>query len=208
MQEQEKDKVKDVEVENYEEIIDEKGILERIALFFLELVKIAILAGITIFLVRYFLFKPFYVKGESMVPSFHEKEYLIVDELTYRFRDPERGEVIVFESPTAPDDSYLKRVIGLPEERIRIEDGQVTVCKVECKKLDEPYLNDDSTAGDVAITLGVDQYFVMGDNRDASYDSRRFGPIEKDSIVGRTFLRGWPLSRISFFGNMTPDYDI
>ncbi|PIZ94982.1 MAG: signal peptidase I [Candidatus Magasanikbacteria bacterium CG_4_10_14_0_2_um_filter_37_12] len=188
-------------------VLEEKGILEKIALFFLELVKISVLAGITIFLVRYFLFKPFYVKGESMIPSFYESEYLIVDELTYRFRDPERGEVIVFQSPTAPDDSYLKRVIGLPGERVRIENGQVTICKVECKKLEEPYINN-VTSGDTAVTLGLDQYFVMGDNRGASYDSRRFGPINQNSIVGRTFLRGWPLSRITFFGSTKPNYDI
>ncbi len=185
----------------------EAAILSKVALFFLELVKIVVLAGVTIILVRYFLFKPFYVKGESMLPTFYENEYLIIDELSYRFRDPKRGEVVVFKSPTSPEDFYLKRVIGLPGERVRVENGKVTVCQVECVVLDESYLNVE-TSGDVAFTLGVDQYAVLGDNRPASYDSRRFGPISKDSIEGRTILRGWPLTRISFFGDKTPEYNL
>lgn len=185
----------------------EVTILGQVGLFFLELVKIVVLSGITIILVRYFLFKPFYVKGESMIPTFYEKEYLIVDELSYRFRDPKRGEVIVFRSPTSPEDFYLKRVIGLPGERVRVENGNVIVCKVECVVLDETY-TDVITTGDVAFTLGADQYAVFGDNRSASYDSRKFGPINKEDIQGRTFLRGWPLSRISYFGNSLPEYNI
>jgi signal peptidase I len=186
----------------------ETTLLGKIGLFFLEFIKIVVLASVTIVLVRYFLFKPFYVKGESMVPTFYENEYLIVDELSYRFRDPKRGEVIVFRSPTAPDDFYLKRVIGLPGERVRVENGKVTVCKVECTVLTEDYLHEVDTSGDVAFTLGADQYAVLGDNRPASYDSRRFGPINKDAIAGRTILRGWPLTRISYFGNALPDYNL
>ncbi len=142
-----------------------------------------------------------------MVPSFFENEYLIIDELTYRFRDPKRGEVIVFKSPTSPDDFYLKRVIGLPGERVRVENGQVTICQVECAVLEEPYVAEE-TPNTVAYTLGDDQYFVLGDNRDASYDSRRFGPIEKEAIEGRTFLRGWPVNRISYFGNELHQYNL
>ena len=185
----------------------EASILEKIALFFLELVKIVVLSGVTIVLVRYFLFKPFYVKGESMLPTFYENEYLIIDELSYRFRDPKRGEVVVFKSPTSPEDFYLKRVIGLPGERVRIENGSVTVCQVECVVLDEVYIDVD-TSGDVAFTLGDEQYAVLGDNRSASYDSRRFGPINKDAIEGRTFIRGWPLTRISYFGGNVPEYNL
>ncbi len=185
----------------------ESTMLGKVALFFLELVKIIVLAGVTIVLVRYFLFKPFYVKGESMLPTFYENEYLIIDELSYRFRDPKRGEVIVFKSPTSPEDFYLKRVIGLPGERVRVENGKVTVCQVECVVLDETYLEVE-TGGDVAFTLGEDQYAVLGDNRSASYDSRRFGPINKDSIEGRTILRGWPLTRISYFGDKIPEYNL
>jgi signal peptidase I len=196
--------------EEQSDLIDmgqETTVLGKMGLFFLELVKIIVLAGITIVLVRYFLFKPFYVKGESMLPTFYENEYLIIDEFSYRFRDPKRGEVVVFRSPTSPEDFYLKRVIGLPGERVRVENGNVTVCQVECVVLDEEYL-DVTTSGDVAYTLGADQYAVFGDNRSASYDSRRFGPISKDAIEGRTILRGWPLTRISYFGNNLPEYNL
>ena len=95
-----------------------KSVFGSIGLFFLELIKVALLAGITIALVRYFLFKPFYVKGESMEPTYLAKEYLIIDELSYRFREPVRGEVIVFRAPVAEKDFYLKRIIALPGERV------------------------------------------------------------------------------------------
>lgn len=192
-----------------DESVEETSFLGKVGLFFLELVKIVVLAALTIVIVRYFLFKPFYVKGESMSPTFFENEYLIIDELSYRFRNPHRGEIIVFRSPTAPEDFYLKRVIGLPGERVRVENGNVTICNPDCHVLDEPYLNGIETAGDVAYTLGDDQYAVFGDNRSASYDSRKFGPITKESIQGRTLLRGWPLTRITYFGgDNVPSYDL
>jgi len=197
----------DRETPEFQDMSHESTVLGNIALFFLEIIKIVVLASITIILVRYFLFKPFYVKGESMLPTFYENEYLIIDEFTYRFREPKRGEVIVFRSPTSPEDFYLKRVIGLPGERVRVENGKVTVCQVECVVLTEEYI-DVETSGDVAFTLGADQYAVFGDNRPASYDSRRFGPISKDSIEGRTLLRGWPFTRISYFGDKLPDYNL
>lgn len=197
----------ELQTDETQDMSQESTLLGKVALFFLELVKIVVLAAVTIVLVRYFLFKPFYVKGESMTPTFYENEYLIIDELSYRFRDPKRGEVVVFRSPTSPDDFYLKRVIGLPGERVRVENGNVTVCQVECTVLNESYI-DIETPGDVAFTLGADQYAVLGDNRNASYDSRRFGPIDKTAIEGRTILRGWPLTRISYFGDSIPEYNL
>jgi signal peptidase I len=178
----------------------ERSLLYRASIFFLELVKIAILAGITIGLVRYFLFKPFYVKGQSMEPNFHEKDYLIIDELSYRFRGPERGEVVVFMAPGG-NDYYLKRIVGLPGERVKVEDNKVVVYNEDYPQgflMDEIYLNEETT-GSITQILSTDQYFVMGDNRDASYDSRRFGPIPEKDIVGRAWFRGWPFSQISFF---------
>ncbi len=185
----------------------ERNILAIASSFFLELIKIVILAGITIGLVRYFLFKPFYVKGQSMEPNYHEKDYLIIDELSYRFREPIRGEVVVFSAPNNDKDFYLKRIVGLPGERIKIEDNKVIIYNDDHPQgvvVEEFYLDED-TLGSTMQTLGSDQYFVMGDNRDSSYDSRRFGPIDKNSVVGRTFLRGWPLTRISVFS--TPEYN-
>lgn len=169
-----------------------------IALFFLELIKISLITGITIVAVRYFLFKPFYVEGASMEPNFKEHEYLIIDELTYRLRSPKRGETIVFRFPLNTKVHYLKRIIALPGERIKIADGKTIVFNKEFPQgfvVNEEFLGDETTVGQADVTLEDDEYFLMGDNRDNSYDSRRFGPVKKSLIVGRVVLRGWPLER-------------
>lgn len=179
------------------------GILVSAGLFLFEMVKIAVLAGITIGLIRYYLFKPFYVKGASMEPNFYEREYLIIDELSYRFREPVRGEVIVFRYPENPKEYFLKRIIGLPGETVKISGGQVLLyneAHPEGISIDETYLPDDiKTEGDRTIKLGDTQYFVLGDNRSNSFDSRRFGPINRSLIVGRAWLRGWPVTRAEIF---------
>ena len=176
-------------------------------IFILEMLKVAVLAGITIALIRYYLFKPFYVKGASMEPNFHEKEYLIIDELSYRFREAVRGEVIVFRYPEDPKEYFLKRVIGLPGETIKVQGGKVFVYnkeKPEGFELKEYYLPTNlSTEGDRTTKVGENQLFVLGDNRPNSFDSRRFGPIDKSLVVGRAWLRGWPLSKLAVFS--TPD---
>lgn len=193
------------EEENQPEVVGtkEKGLIYNASLFILDLVKLAILAGITIGLVRYFLFKPFYVSGQSMEPNFLEKDYLIIDEITYRFREPQRGEVIVFKSPLNNGDYYLKRIVGLPGERVKIDDTKVVVYSSDHPQgmlVDEVYINE-KTQGSLMIILNSDEYFVMGDNRNSSYDSRRFGPIKHNSIVGRAWVRGWPINRINKFEN-------
>ena len=168
-------------------------------LFLLELIKVAVLAGVTIAFVRYFLFKPFYVKGASMDPNFFDKEYLIIDELSYRLRAPQRGEVVVFKYPENPKEFFLKRIVGLPGERIKVAEGQITVYNQEHPEgvvLNEPYLLKDLlTVGERITVLTGDQYFVLGDNRPNSYDSRRFGAVDKSLVVGRVFFRGWPFNR-------------
>jgi len=186
-----------------------QGTLARVGMFFIELIKVAVLAGITIALVRYFLFKPFYVKGASMEPNFIEKDYLIIDELTYRFREPERGETVVFDAPIGDGSYYLKRVIGLPGEQIKVEDNKVVVFNEKYPQgyvLEEDYIQDlGKTSGFVSVTLGPNQYFVLGDNRLASFDSRRFGPVPGNDIVGKAWVRGWPFSRAATFEK--PDYN-
>lgn len=177
----------------------EKHFIYNASAFILELIKLLILAGITIALVRYFLFKPFYVKGQSMEPNFLEKDYLIIDELTYRFQEPQRGQVVVFKSPLNNGDYYLKRIIGLPGERVKIDDNKVIIyneANPQGMVVDEFYLVED-TPGAVLQQLGPDEYYVLGDNRDSSFDSRRFGPVKREAIVGRAWFRGWPLNRIS-----------
>ena len=145
-----------------------------------------------------------------MEPNFYDHEYLIIDELTYRFRLPTRGEVIVFRYPGNPKEYFLKRIVGLPEERIKVAEGKVTVYNAEYPEgiaVDEKYLDKGlETVGEKNITLGKDEYFVLGDNRPNSYDSRRFGPIDRTAIVGRAWFRGWPFSRMQTF--KTPDFNL
>ncbi len=186
---------------------NEHGWTVSLGVFFLEVIKIAVLAGITIGLVRYFLFKPFYVQGQSMQPTYFQNEYLIVDELTYDFRAPERGEVIVFHPPVDPSQFYIKRVIGLPGERIEVHDGKIIIYNKKHPQgivLTEPY-EAQSTSGNRTWTLNSNQYFMMGDNRGESYDSRSFGPVKRSAIVGRVIFRGWPMSRITTFS--VPNYN-
>lgn len=165
-----------------------------------EMIKVALISLAIILPVRYFLIKPFYVNGASMEPNYYDHEYLIIDEINYRFNPPQRGDVIVFRYPGDPKQYFIKRVIGLPGERIVLQDNKITVYNLSHSEgiaVDEPYLGSgEVTAGEVDKNLGPDEYFVFGDNRHASLDSRRFGPIHKSAIIGRTWLRGWPLDRV------------
>ena len=169
----------------------------RNTLFFVwEVSKIVLIALIIVVPIRFFVFQPFFVKGQSMEPNFYNSDYLIVDEFTYNFKAPERGDVIVFKYPRDPHQKYIKRIIGLPEETIEIQDNQIIISKYfDTMILDESeYLPVSvSTSGTVRITLGEDEYFVMGDNRTASSDSRRWGALPEENIIGRAILRPWPL---------------
>lgn len=143
-----------------------------------------------------------------MEPNFHDGDYLIVDEISYRFRLPQRGEVVVFKNPVNPAQRYIKRIIGLPGERIKIEDGNVFIGDADGNMvlLDESHYlsNDIKTLGAVDIVINQDEYFVMGDNRYHSSDSRRWGLLPKEDIVGRVLLRLWPPSALAWFE--APDY--
>lgn len=160
--------------------------------------------------VRYFLIQPFYVKGASMEPNFYDHEYLIIDELSYRFRQPDRGEIVVFRYPNDPKQFFIKRVIGLPGETVEVAGGVVKIYNDRNPNgilLDETqYLDQDFTATTRTVTLKSNEYFIMGDNRVASLDSRYFGPIDSSAIVGRVWLRGWPLDRWKVFDH--PSYSI
>ncbi len=164
-----------------------------------ETVKVAVIALVIILPVRYFVMKPFYVNGASMEPNYFDHEYLIIDEISYRFNSPARGEVVVFHYPMDPSQYFIKRIIGLPGDKVTVKDGRVLVynqAQPEGAVLDEPYLTTGmETVGSADATLGANEYFVLGDNRRASLDSRRFGPIKKENIIGRTWLRGWPIDR-------------
>lgn len=174
-----------------------------------ELVRVILLAVVIVLPIRLFIAQPFIVSGTSMVPTFHDSEYLIVDEISYRIEDPKRGEVIVFKFPHNPSVFYIKRVIGLPGETIEIEKGVVTIKNEENPdgmKIDEPYVSlivDDGR--DMKVTLKENEYFVMGDNRPASSDSRSWGPLDEKYIVGRTLVRVLPIKEFGVFPGFT-DY--
>ncbi len=173
--------------------------------FIWEVVKVAVVSLAIILPIRYFLVQPFYVKGASMEPNFTDHDYLLIDEISYRFRAPERGEVVVFRYPKNPRDFYIKRVVGLPGERVVIKDTKVLVSSgaelVELpeKYLDVNYLGGQPNSNYLDVTLGADQYYVMGDNRRASSDSRSFGPITKHDLIGRSWVRAWPFNRWKVF---------
>ncbi len=165
--------------------------------FIWEVSKIIIIALVIVLPIRYLLFQPFFVKGQSMEPNFEDGDYLIIDELSYKLRDPARGEVIVFKYPNDPSQRYIKRIIGLPGETIEIQNGRVAIYnEEEGAVLEESgYLPGSTfTNGDLRVTLAENEYFVMGDNRGASSDSRRWGTLPEDFIIGQVFLRAWPIS--------------
>jgi len=174
--------------------------MKKFLTFFWEVVKIIVLALLIVIPIRYFLFQPFLVKGQSMLPSFHEGDYLIIDQISYRLREPERGEVIVFRSPVIPSQRYIKRIIGLPGEEIEIKDGQVIIYRDgESVLLDESaYLSDSVvTLGNIRKALGEYEYFVLGDNRPVSSDSRKWGVLPKENVIGRVLFRLWPVTALA-----------
>jgi len=188
--------------------------------FILEIIKVVALAFIIIVPIRVFLFQPFFVQGASMEPNFEDGQYLIINEFGYKetnikigdhsildidsFKDIERQRVVVFRYPLNPQKFFIKRVIGLPGEKIQIKDNKITIFNQEHPDgfiLDEksyiPISN--QTKGDETITLSDNQYFVMGDNRLYSSDSRVWGPVSKEDIIGAVSLRAWPLDKLSIY---------
>jgi signal peptidase I len=188
--------------------------------FIWEIIKIIILAFVIIVPVRVFLFQPFFVQGASMEPNFEDGQYLIINEFGYKetdvsigqnnfftvkpFKEIKRQMVVVFRYPLDPSKFFIKRVIGLPGEKVQIKDGQVMIFNSE--NPNGFVLNEKAylplglkTSGDQVVPLSNDQYFVMGDNRPFSSDSRVWGTVPQKDIVGEVLLRAWPLNRISVY---------
>lgn len=165
-----------------------------------ETLRTVVLVILTAFLIRSFVMQPFVVQGASMEPTLKSSEYLIVEKVAYRFREPARGEIIVFRAPVNWTENYIKRVIALPGETISIKNNQIFINGVV---LQENYIKEakiftnDSGIG-VDVTLGQNEYFVIGDNRDHSSDSRAWGPLPKQNIVGRALISVFPLSMFGF----------
>lgn len=172
---------------------------------FWEIVKFTGIALLIVIPIRIFIAQPFVVSGESMVPTFENGDYLIVDEISYRLSEPKRGDVMVFRYPLQPDRFFIKRAIGLPGETVTLKNGVITIENSEYPEgfdLEEVYIDADTT-GTANLTLGEDEYFVMGDNRGASSDSRVWGALDKSFIVGRALVRLLPLKHIDLLpGNV------
>lgn len=165
-----------------------------------EIARVLLISAAIILPIRYFIAQPFVVRGASMEPNFADREYLIVDEASYYFREPRRGEAIVFHYPRDPRQFFIKRIIGLPHERVKIEKGSVIIFNAaypEGFTLQEQYLNPHgrSTRPETERALGAGEYFVLGDNRDFSSDSRFWGVLPEDLVVGRAVFRAWPVAR-------------
>lgn len=136
-----------------------------------------------------------------MLPNFWHGDYLLIDEISFRLREPKRGEVIVFRPPNHLSTRYIKRIVGLPQETIQIQEGKIVISQAG----GIPYVLDESdylplstfTPGSIKIALGMDEFFVLGDNRQFSSDSRIFGVLPQDLIIGRVFFRAFPFQRFS-----------
>ena len=180
---------------------EENNLLRRLWLWFLDFIETIVIA-LAIFVVVYrFLFQPHQVKGSSMYDNFHDGEYLLTDKVSFRFRSPERGDVVVFKAPQNEDYDYIKRIIALPGDAVKISGGRIYLNNT---LLDEAgYLDARITthAGIYAkegqtVTVPAAEYFVMGDNRSNSSDSREWGPVPAANLVGRAWLRYWPINQI------------
>ena len=177
--------------------------MKKFLSFIWEISKLTAIVLLIVVPIRYYVFQPFIVKGQSMEPNFENGDYLIVDELSYHLRAPQRGEVIVFKYPQDPSQRYIKRIIGLPGETVEIKDGKIVIYgeNSEVKTLAElTYLPSfTQTEGNMKITLNKNEYFVLGDNRlgMSSYDSRRWGSLPRENIIGRVVIRAWPVAAMA-----------
>ena len=170
----------------------------KITVFLWETAKLAVISLVIILPIRYYIIQPFFVLGASMEPNFENGDYLIIDEISYRLNQPQRGDVIVFKYPNNPKQYYIKRIIGLPGEIIAISDEKIIIKNKENPEgfvLNESYLSGIATNGNISATLGFDEYYVLGDNRGASSDSRMWGALKEEFIVGKALLRAFPFDK-------------
>jgi len=178
--------------------------MKKVLIFIWETAKIVVISLAIIIPIRYYLIQPFFVRGASMTPNFDNGQYLVVNEINYRFEKPERGQVIIFKYPLNPSQYYIKRIIGLPGETVEIKNGQVFVYNTNTLEeidLDESdYLPQGrTTKGNIKVELNQEEYFVLGDNRQASSDSRQWGVLPRENIIGFVWIRAWPFDSFKVF---------
>ena len=167
--------------------------------FFVEVVKFTVIAILIVAPIRIFIAQPFIVSGASMSPTFENGQYLIVDQLSYRLDKPERGDVIIFRFPLEPSKFFIKRIAGLPGETLELKNGELFIetSKGKIIKISESYIEDVNSLNDnLKAELSDDEYFVLGDNRKASSHSRVWGALPSDHIVGRAFIRLFPVTEV------------
>ncbi len=169
--------------------------------FLKEALTFSAIAILIVLPIRLFVAQPFVVSGASMDPTFHDGEYLIVDELSYHTGDPKRGDVTIFKYPKDESKYFIKRVVGLPGETVHIKNDlvQITSTDGETISLVEPYLVNNGNGSEEEITLPAGQYFVMGDNRPSSSDSRYWGTVPRENFIGRAIFRLLPFTRMTTF---------
>ncbi len=168
---------------------------------FWEVLRFAILAVAIVIPIRIFIAQPFIVSGSSMVPTFLDKQYLIVDEISYHLGDPKRFDVVIFRYPKDPKKFFIKRIIGLPNETVDVKGKQLTITNKENPdglEFEQPYVKNQGGV-DGQFKLGDNEYFVLGDNRGASSDSRYWGAVDRKLLMGRAFLRLFPLKYMDIF---------
>ena len=169
--------------------------------FFKEILKASVIALIIVIPIRFYVAQPFIVSGASMSPTFESGNYLVVDQLSYRFEEPQRGDVVIFKYPRDTSKFFIKRIIGLPGETLILKNGILTIANSTHPNgftFEEPYIaKKGQVSGTFSVTLDGNEYFVMGDNRNQSSDSRIWGPLQKDLIVGRAFLRLFPIRQVN-----------
>ena len=185
-----------------------KSFLSNLLVFVLDITQTFIVAFACFLLIYGFIIQPHRVTGESMMTTLQDGELILTNKIIYRTRQPERGDVITFKSPTDPKKDFIKRIIALPNERIEITKNQIKIYNKQFPDgfiLQEPYLSKNQVTEPsnflregVAKELAIDEYIVMGDNRQNSYDSRAWGPLKKDAIIGKAWIVYWPLNRLGF----------
>lgn len=203
-------------MEPMEEVSQREKIFSYLTAMFLDLIQVVVMSLAIFVVVYFFVFQPNMVKGRSMDPTFHNGEYLLTDKLTYRWvRNPGRGDIVVFRSPENNNFDFIKRIIALPGDTIKVESGHVYL---NGEQQEEQYLPEElATRAGTFLKEGITYevppggYIVFGDNRNASSDSREWGPVPEDNLIGRAWFRYWPLTEIGIVApkisteNILPD---
>lgn len=186
--------------ENPETATEKKGLFSKAGDNFIDFIQSLVLFGAIFAIIYLFIAQPHKVSGHSMDDNFHDGDFIITEKISYRFGIPKHLDVIVFKNPRNESEDYIKRIIGLPGDTVRLSNNQIFV---NGKLIDEPYLSKNTVTGGGSylndgdtVTVGPDQYLVFGDNRGHSSDSREWGTVKKELVKGKVFFRYWPIPKI------------